>query len=297
MKTTQSAFAHATILGVIFLTIPQCDCRGREEVIFFSDPFYEGDRLFITLAQGCYTIDDDWINRISSVDTQGACIMAYEQGDCKGPSVKLAPGQRGLGHLGRLSFDNVLSSISICKDAVSLNQERNKEIDGPVPEIWKFAVEEHNKYRKMHGVPNLRGDPMLHRTAQQHADYLVRNIKFEASDNKYGENLATSYKADKFDAIRDAVQRWYDKIEFYDFRNPESNKQKPRGGQFSSIIWKATTHVGIGIAQHDKEKKWVVVANYDPPAKTSKYAENVPPPVRRGQMESPRVFRTRSRGN
>ncbi|CAL8116588.1 unnamed protein product [Orchesella dallaii] len=292
---------YSSILSVLLcLIIPLCNCGdGRDEVIFFSDPFYEGDRLFITLAPGCYSIDADWDNRISSVDTQGACIIGYENGNCKGPFVKLAPGMRGLGHLGRVSFDNVLSSISICPDdRVSLGQSRNKELDGNTPEIWKFAVNEHNKYRRLHGVPDLKGDPMLHQTAQQHADYLVRNNKFAASDHQYGENLATSIKSDKFDAVQDVIKRWYDKIEFYDFRNPEGNKNRPRSGQFTSIVWKATTFMGIGVSRDEKEKRWVVVANYNPPAKKSQYGQNVPPVLkeRQAQVEGATMFRTRGGG-
>ncbi|CAL8103802.1 unnamed protein product [Orchesella dallaii] len=193
--------AHSIIFTVFFiLSIPICNCRdGREEVIFFADPFYEGDRLFITLAPGCYSIDADWNNRISSVDTQGACIIGYEKANCKGSFVKLAPGVRGLGNLDRISFNNKLSSLSACPDdRVALSQARNIDLDGPEPEIWKFGVQEHNKYRRLHGVPDLIGDPMLHQTAQRHADYLVRNNKFAASDHQYGENLASSIKTDKY---------------------------------------------------------------------------------------------------
>lgn len=72
----------------------------------------------------------------------------------------------------------------------------------------------------------------LHDEAQGHADFLARNNRFEASSgNNFGENLATSYNKDKLEAIRDVVKRWYDKIDFYNFRDPESNKDRPKSGQ------------------------------------------------------------------
>jgi hypothetical protein len=133
----------------------------------------------------------------------------------------------------------------------------------------------------------------LHQEAQGHADYLVRNNKFEASPGtQYGENLATSYKKDKLDAIRDVVKRWYDKVDFFDFRDPESNKRNAKSGQFSSVIWKSTTNLGVGVAYNQDEKKWVVVCMYSPPATMNKYRENVPPALRAVQGEAPQLIRT-----
>ncbi len=132
----------------------------------------------------------------------------------------------------------------------------------------------------MHGVPPLHGDRQLHDDAQEHADYLAKNNRFELSPgSKYGENLSTSYENDKLDAVREVIKRWYDKLEYYNFRNPKANRERPKSEQFSSIIWKSTTHMGIGVAKNKIDDKWVVVVFYDPGATRSRYRENVPLPL------------------
>lgn len=73
-----------------------------------------GDRLFLSVGDGCYTMERDWDNRISSVDPQGKCLIAFEKPDCRGRSVKLAEGNTGLSDLSRVEFDNMLTSVSAC---------------------------------------------------------------------------------------------------------------------------------------------------------------------------------------
>lgn len=132
----------------------------------------------------------------------------------------------------------------------------------------------------------------LHDEAQDHADYLAKNNRFELSPGtKYGENLATSYAKDKLDAVRDVIKRWYEKMDYFNFRNPEANKDRPKSAQFSSIVWRATTHMGIGVARNNHENKWVVAVFYDPAATRSKYTENVPPPLKAVHSE-PVMYRT-----
>ncbi|ODM90007.1 Golgi-associated plant pathogenesis-related protein 1, partial [Orchesella cincta] len=141
---------------------------------------------------------------------------------------------------------------------------------------------EHNKYRKMHGVPDVQGDPQMHAEAQRYADYLAQSNLFEPSrTGKYGENLATSFRRNKADAIKDVVKRWYDKNKFYDYERPGYNIDGRNSGSFTAIVWKATTHIGLGIAWNEVEEQWIVVAFYDPPAMRSKFRENVLPPFMR----------------
>lgn len=76
-----------------------------------------GDRLFLSLGKGCYTMERDWDNKISSADVQGNCVMAYDKSDCKGDSIKLVQGATGMGDFARLRFDNAITSISECTRA------------------------------------------------------------------------------------------------------------------------------------------------------------------------------------
>lgn len=106
--------------------------------------------------------------------------------------------------------------------------------------------------------------------------------------------MATSYEKDKLDAVREVVKRWYDKIEYFNFNDPESNRGRPKSGQFSSIVWKSTTHMGIGVARNNFDNKWVIVVFYDPAATRTRYTENVPPPMRADQVQTaePSLSRT-----
>ncbi len=119
----------------------------------------------------------------------------------------------------------------------------------------------------------------MHKEAQKHADYLAKTDKVELSPyTKYGENLATSFATNKLDAVREVVKRWYNRILFYNFDNPDENRNRPSSGPFCSIIWKSTTCMGIGIAKNKYDNKWMIVVLYDPDANKNKFRENVPPP-------------------
>lgn len=78
--------------------------------------------------------------------------------------------------------------------------------------------------------------------------------------------------------IRKAVDNWYEAISKFNWNNPEAST-------FSQLIWKSTTHIGIGVA--NKGSKSVVVTNYWPkgniynigPGDRGKYfKDNVLPP-------------------
>ncbi|CAL8116323.1 unnamed protein product [Orchesella dallaii] len=115
------------------------------------------------------------------------------------------------------------------------------------------------------------------RTAQQYAEYLANNDKFEHSGNsKYGENLAGTGGGNREEAVRNAVRAWYNEESKYDYNNPGFTMET---GHFTAVVWKSTTHVGIGAAWNPKSRWWVVVANYKPPGNFGgQFRENVFPP-------------------
>ncbi len=96
------------------------------------------------------------------------------------------------------------------------------------------------------------------------------------------------------EAVREVIKRWYDKIEYFNFGDPDSNRGRPKSAQFSSIIWKTTTHMGIGVARNNHDNKWVIVVFYDPAATRTRYKENVPPLMRADQVQTdePSLLRT-----
>ncbi|ODM89020.1 Golgi-associated plant pathogenesis-related protein 1 [Orchesella cincta] len=142
--------------------------------------------------------------------------------------------------------------------------------------LWKVAVEEHNKYRRRHGVPDLKGDDeKIHSVAQRYAEYLASNDRFQhSSGTGYGENLAGAQGNDEVAAIRSAVKMWYDEISSYNYGYPGFSMAT---GHFTAVIWKSTTHLGIGVAYNSRKRWWVVVGNYNPPGNMQgSFPQNVP---------------------
>ena len=87
-------------------------------------------------------------------------------------------------------------------------------------------LEMHNKYRKMHHVPDLELNQELCDIAQKYAEYLGKNSLFEHSHARFkgagmGENL---YMCEGFEPNGgDAVTSWYDEIKDYDFEKGKIN--------------------------------------------------------------------------
>ncbi|ODM98328.1 Golgi-associated plant pathogenesis-related protein 1 [Orchesella cincta] len=228
-------------------------------------------RASITFTQhgsGCSSlVEHSWNDRASSVNTHGSCILAWEHSDCSGTSHRISPSSHHHNHLSALGFNDEISSFQLCP------QGGGSSLSDELSGVQRVAVDEHNKYRRRHGSPDIRGDDQeLHRVAQHFADHLARNNLFDHSGNsKYGENLGAGGGPTKEEAVRSVIERWYDEEKTYDYNNPGSS-----GGHFTAVVWKATTHVGIGVAWNPRANWYVVVANYKPPGNFGgQYRENV----------------------
>ncbi len=117
MKQKFKNVSNNFVVKFVYLVI-MCLCvsaAGRDDddetVVFFEDFQFTGDRLYLTLGTGCYTMSWDWDNRISSVNTQGSCIMAYDKTNCRGSGVKLTG---SIEDFRDIRFDNKMSSLSVC---------------------------------------------------------------------------------------------------------------------------------------------------------------------------------------
>ena len=146
-----------------------------------------------------------------------------------------------------------------------------------------LMLTEHNKYRKIHKVPNLILDNNLIRTAMAYAESLAKrpNNNLEPSyiyqgDDKLGENLFQCNKEGcSINNGIESVEYWYNEIQNYSF---ESN-----GGEgvdnFTQIVWKNTKKLGCGIAQK-RENNYKVVCHYYPSGNVlGEYKYNVLPPI------------------
>ena len=151
----------------------------------------------------------------------------------------------------------------------------------------------HNQLRARHCASALQLDDGLNKVAQDYADSLAAQNKFEHSKSGYGENL---YMMSSWQSLASLngnhrpllslllpmvflgsipTQSWYDEIKDYDFNKPGFSMAV---GHFTQVVWKGSQRLGVGIGFANNGNKAVVVANYDRPGNyLSQFAENVLP--------------------
>ena len=164
----------------------------------------------------------------------------------------------------------ILSSLPLtfCLDTLSIN---------------KILLNEHNKYRKMHGVPNLELDNSLITKATAYAESLAKNSNdnfLEPSniyegDEKLGENLfQCNKKTCKMENYTQPLEVWYKEKNYYNFN---TNVGEKGTANFTQMVWKSTKKLGCGLAQK-YETSYKVVCFYLPKGNVNeKYDINVLP--------------------
>lgn len=88
-------------------------------ISYWQNSEYQGEQSALDMAGGvCYN-SGYWNDKISSIDTRGACVILYEHSNCNsgnGRSLRVAPGtpcHNWLGGCG-LNFNDIASSIKLC---------------------------------------------------------------------------------------------------------------------------------------------------------------------------------------
>jgi len=160
------------------------------------------------------------------------------------------------------------------------------------------CVGAHNKLRELHvDTPKLQWSPSLAAKAQAYAEKLVQENKksskfyFEHSTDRknIGENLSWRNNRQLGTCV-DASHSWYKEIKDYSFQTTESINGK-KIGHFTQLVWKDTTHFGVGIATMPARKygeygnkETFIVAMYSPQGnfhyigkKVEAYTANVKP--------------------
>jgi uncharacterized protein YkwD len=132
------------------------------------------------------------------------------------------------------------------------------------------AIDEHNKYRKLHRVDPLLHDPDLSKYSQIHADKIASQDVLNYSDcrlddKQIGENIAVGASM----TAKTATDIWYDEVREYNFDSAGFNMNT---GHFTQVVWKDTRYMGIGIAVSQSGTCYIV-SNYYPPGNVNGYFE------------------------
>lgn len=122
----------------------------------------------------------------------------------------------------------------------------------------------HNLKRRIHGATRVRKSASLTIQAQEWADKLINEGKYESSNNPtVGESIAYKFKRDigaGLPKASDITDDWYDEEQLYDYNREQYCKG---AGHFTQMVWKNTKHIGVGISW-DVRGKVVIVVNYKP---------------------------------
>lgn len=151
-----------------------------------------------------------------------------------------------------------------------------RQTNSKAKQLMLDCLAAHNKYRRLHGVPELRWDEKLAAFAQKRSNFIARSdgVEFRhPPDLPYGENLfwhSTSRQSCEF-----MVRGWYDEIGLYNFKAPTFS---PATGHFTQVIWRETERVGCATATSSGPKGGIyLTCNYDPPGNfLGEFVANVP---------------------
>lgn len=126
-------------------------------------------------------------------------------------------------------------------------------------EFNRLQLDAHNAYRQLHNTEPLTYNHDIAVAAQEYAQWMKDNDKFEHSAREdrdfLGENLYWSTfqgMAERSDASDD----WYAEVEYYNYDSPGDSTGVV--GHFTQMIWKASLEIGCGIADE------FVVCRYSP---------------------------------
>lgn len=134
-------------------------------------------------------------------------------------------------------------------------------------------VRRHNELRAVHGCSPLKYDDSIARSAQKWANHLKDLGTLAHGDM---ENCGQSLSVSVTDISGDRVtQLWYDENEHYDYNKPGWNQHCTN---FTQMVWKATTSVGVGCARRPGGMLYIV-AHYYPAGNVGSFRLNVPVPT------------------
>ena len=128
--------------------------------------------------------------------------------------------------------------------------------EGP---LARDMLSSHNAVRAKVGVPALVWSEDLARVAQEWANTLIAERRFDhRPKSKYGENLF------RIDGARTTpqkvVEQWASEAANFNYK---ANRCKGECGHYTQIVWRSTREVGCAVARGGAREVWV--CEYAPP--------------------------------
>ena len=153
---------------------------------------------------------------------------------------------------------------------------------GPISELEQLVLNKHNELRALHEdtpplcYADLTGEDVSF-AAQDWADHVadIGESSHTPNPKAFGENIAWSsfHETPEPEPLYiDAVQRWYNEINNWDFTLGQRNG-KGITSHFTQVVWKTTTQLNCGFASSDTFKRAYVVCQYWPKGNWVKAAD------------------------
>ena len=173
------------------------------------------------------------------------------------------PEVSGKGNQDQNDADDNTENNKLIINKKPLSRSRTNAKDFDLDTYIKLILKMHNDLREKHNSPPLSNNEELNTIASEYAESLVNNNgKYIYSPKIYkgqlvGENIAISESKKPEDIFNSLVKGQ----KIYDY---DENKFSKITGNFSQIIWKETTDIGIGFWHDKNNKKYYSVILYYP---------------------------------
>jgi len=173
------------------------------------------------------------------------------------------PEVSGKGNQDQNDADDNTENNKLIINKKPLSRSRTNAKDFDLDTYIKLILKMHNDLREKHNSPPLSNNEELNTIASEYAESLVNNNgKYIYSPKIYkgqlvGENIVIS-ESKKPEEIFNSLVKGQ---KIYDY---DENKFSKITGNFSQIIWKETTDIGIGFWHDKNNKKYYSVILYYP---------------------------------
>ena len=173
------------------------------------------------------------------------------------------PEVSGKGNQDQNDADDNTENNKLIINKKPLSRSRTNAKDFDLDTYINLILKMHNDLREKHNSPPLSNNEELNTIASEYAESLVNNNgKYIYSPKIYkgqlvGENIVISESKRPEEIFNSLVKGQ----KIYDY---DENKFSKITGNFSQIIWKETTDIGIGFWHDKNNKKYYSVILYYP---------------------------------